>query len=287
MKNTLPERVLEIFNGQPLGANFSPGSIERSLEDIELRGFTILKDEFNLNLKLVRDEIDKLYLKEVSDFGLNNLKEINDVGVLRNPIFNSKLLREVAFHENFMNICAHIFGHQFILHVNRAVISDVEYKHPASVWHREPPYQNYITNKPVALTMIYLPDGSNAHNSGIEVLPGSHKWVDFPSDEYVLENAITPTILPGEAIVINSSLLHKGGIGANERRRSLVTIFSSPLIKQQTDIAAMVGLNYPSLLEEFAAAPFLYGVTTKIHASDNDYRLNKLNSKVKINEKSY
>ncbi len=286
MKNIFPERTLEIFNGQPLGENFASGSIERSLEDIELRGFTILKNNFNINLKKVKDEIDGLYLKEVADFGLNNLKDINDIGVLRNPILKSKLLREVVFHKNFMEICEYTFGTQYILHVNRVVISDAEYRHPASVWHREPPYQNYITNKPVALTMIYLPDGSNAQNSGIEVLPGSHKWVDFPSDEYVLENSVTPNIMPGEAIVINSSLLHKGGIGTNERRRSIVTIFSSPLIKQQTDVASMVSLYYPSLLEEFTSAPFLYGVTTKIHASDNDYRLNKLKNRVKINEKS-
>ena len=209
------------------------------------------------------------------------------MGVIRNPIFKSKLIRDAVFHERFLNICKTIFGKQYILHVNRAVVSDPTITHPATVWHREPPYQNYISGKPMALTVIYLPDGSNHSNSGIELLPGSHKWVDFPSDDYVLENAITPVIREGEAIVIDSSLFHRGGTNAQQRRRSLVTIFSTPLIKQQTDIAAVIQQDHPDFLKEFTDAEFLYGVTTRVQATDVEYRNNKLKNKVKINEKSY
>lgn len=277
-------RNIPIFTGQPLGDNFLRGSIERCVEDIKLKGYTIIEDKFNFNVESIKKEIDNLYVKELSDFGYDNLLKINDIGVVRNPIFQSKLIRQVAFHEIFRIICKNFFGSQYILHVNRAVVSDPSITHPANVWHREPPYQNYISDNPFALTVIYFPDGSNQFNSGVEVLPGSHKWTNFPSDDYVLTNAVTPNIRPGEAIVIDSSLFHRGGVGASERRRSIVTIFTSPLIKQQTNIAEMVVENYPDLLGEFSDSEFLYGVTTKVHKSDTDYRNNKLMNKVKINE---
>ena len=269
-------RELSIFTGQPLGPNPPAGSIERSLEDLSLYGFTVLPPENGFNIVEVRREIDSAYLDEVSAFGQSNLAEINDLGVVRNPFLKSNLCRRIAFSAENMRLCQQIFGDQYILHVNRYVISDPEFVHPATQWHREPPYNNLIANKPIALTYIHLPDGSSSINSGLTLLPGSHKWSDFPSDDFVNKNAIVPTIEPGATLVIDSNLFHRGGLKGNQRRRSIVTIFTTPVIKQQTNIAMTVLKKYPHLADEITRGRFILGLQTEPKETDLAYREAKL-----------
>ena len=276
------ERSVKVFQGQPLGENYARGSSSRWLEDLQLRGYVVLPPEEGFDLNELRFSMDKSLDDEESQFGKDQLEKINDLGVVRNPFMRSKMCRARVFADRNLDLCRQIFGRQFILHVNRYVISDPKHIHPAAVWHREPPYNNFIAHQPMALTFIFLPDGSNVENSGICLLPGSHKWPNFPSDDFVIENMVTPRIEIGSTLVIDSNLFHKGGEPGLSRRRSIVSIFSSPVIKQQTNIAGVVRQKYPNLIDEIPDGKFLLGIDTEPKFSDQDYRLSKLGSYVRI-----
>ena len=275
-------RKLNVFQGQPLDENHERGSLSRTLEDLRLRGYSILPPDGALDLDRVRLSIDKGLEDEERIFGKNKLERINDVGVVRNPFLNSRICRDTIFSVDNLDLCRSIFGRQFILHVNRYVVSDPDQLHPAAIWHREPPYNNFIAQQPMALTFIFLPDGSSSENSGISLLPASHKWPNFPSDDFVTENTVTPNIEVGGTLVIDSSLFHKGGEPGCARRRSIVTIFTSPVIKQQTNLAGVIQKTYPDLIDEVPDGKFLLGIETETKFSDKDYRISKLETRVRI-----
>ena len=277
------ERSIGIFQGQPLSPNHKPNSLDRIKEDLALKGYSVIAPESDDNLDNIRNEIDSALENEIELFGATNLETINDFGVVRNPFLQSLECRKIIFSNRCLEVCEAIFGRQFILHVNRYVISDPRVLHPASVWHREPPYNNFIADKPMALTFIFFPDGSDENNSGLNLLPASHKWADFPSDDFVVKNQIVPKIEAGSTLVINSNLFHKGGEGGTSRRRSIVTIFTTPVIKQQTNLAKVIREQFPEIISELEDGSFLLGVDTETKDSDHTYRVSKLETKRKIN----
>ena len=63
----------------------------------------------------------------------------------------------------------------------------------------------------------------------------------------------------GDLLVFDSALFHRNSANNSERRRSLVTIYSSPMLKQQTDIAGQVGN-----LSLKDTGRVLFGVTTRL-----------------------
>ncbi|CAN0600359.1 unnamed protein product, partial [Laminaria digitata] len=151
-----------------------------------------------------RTEIDRLLSVQQSEFGENNLNLINDHGVVRSPFLQSDLIRQICFSDLVLKILDRVFAGQVVFHVNRAVVSDPARKHPAAIWHREPAYVDFTASRPLALTFLHLVDESNSENGGLTLLSGSHKWENFPSDEFVRRNSIIPDMPQGALLVFNS-----------------------------------------------------------------------------------
>ena len=126
-------------------------------EQIELNGYAIIENVLKKpKIEKIKYEIDSLYNKEIKNFGYKKLKKINDLGVVRSPYLNSNIIASEIFSKLVLSINEIFFKEQYILHVNRAIINSKKFTHATSVWHREPPYQNFTTNDPVALTFIHF-----------------------------------------------------------------------------------------------------------------------------------
>lgn len=248
------------------------------VEQIRLNGFAIIENI--LHQKKVSDvinEVDVLYDQEIENEGINNLKKINDLGVLRSPFLLSKKISDIIFSKTVLDINKAFFNDQFILHVNRAIINSKKFSHPATTWHREPPYQNFTTNEPVALTFVHFLDKNSQENGGLKILKASHKWPYFPSQDFVNRNQEIPEIKKGSLLVFDSALFHSASKNNSSTRRSLVTIFTSPLMKQQINLSKIINLDTKhSFLKKINNIEFILGLTTNPFYSDKEYRLNKL-----------
>ena len=254
-------------------------------EEILLKGYCIIPDQISPNtINKCREELDTLSILEQQNFGLDNLMAINDKGVIRSPFLKSKVIREICFTGVVFDILTEIFHEQYILHVNRAVVNSPEETHPATAWHREPPYMNFTTSMPISLTFIHTIDPSTYSNGGISILHGSHSQEIFPSEEFVKLNAITPEIQEGALLVFNSALFHCGGKNiSGEIRRSLVTIYTSPLLKQQVNIPQMIrDQKLEHIIDEVPRGNFTLGFDTEVQNSDFEYRNNKLKKLIQI-----
>lgn len=256
----------------------SPLGLEAAHEDLLLKGFHIVPGHLSqARCKAISAEIDSLEAEEIERWGKQTLSEINDLGVVRNPFLSSEEVMGACFDRTTLDICEAIFGRQYILHVNRAVINRSGSKHPASTWHREPPYQQFTTSRPISLSFVIIIDPSTPDTGGIRLLQGSHKWEGMPTDDYILRNALIPSIPAGAILVIDSALFHSNSLNNTKTRRSLVTIFTTPLIKQQTNIARMIGSN-STILDRVSHIPefaFLFGIETDPFDSDDLYRRHK------------
>lgn len=248
------------------------------VEQIRLNGFAIIENILHQKkVSGVIHEVDELFDQEIENEGINNLKKINDLGVLRSPFLLSKKISDIIFSKIVLDINKAFFNDQFILHVNRAIINSKKFSHPATTWHREPPYQNFTTNEPIALTFVHFLDKNSEENGGLKILKASHKWPCFPSQDFVNRNQEIPEIKKGSLLVFDSALFHSASKNNSSTRRSLVTIFTSPLMKQQINLSKIINLDTKhSFLKKIKNIEFILGLTTNPFYSDKEYRLNKL-----------
>jgi len=268
----------KVFSGLKQTATGGKSRWEYVREEIELRGYAILRAFRSGDaLERMRQACDKMYGEELADFGRPSLEEINDIGVVRSPFLKSKLFWDVCCDPALTELLKEVLGWPYILHVQRLVISDTDFVHPAGVWHREPPYQTFVTSVPIAVSTILSVDPMTPHNGPLFVLESSHKWASVPSTKFLTDRKVQLTLDAGDLLVFDSALFHRNSENNSERRRSLVTIFSSPMLKQQTDIAGQVEAR--SLND---AERVVFGVTTRPFESDDAYRGHKLKTKQKI-----
>ncbi|NQV47465.1 MAG: phytanoyl-CoA dioxygenase family protein [Rhodospirillaceae bacterium] len=280
MQNSSTNAPLNVFSGlQRRSGDHKFPSVAYIHEELMIKGFCVIPGQLDESVtKQCRDDVDTLLEAEKQVFGEENLMAINDNGVVRSPFLSSPAIRNICFGGLVPEILKEIFGEQYILNVNRAVISSPGELHPATAWHREPAYMNFTTSTPVSLTFVHSIDGSNSKNGGIAILYGSHTQDIFPSDEYVHRNAIIPDIPPGALLLFNSALFHCGTENhSNEIRRALVTIYTTPLFKQQVNVPQMIrDKNLESIVDEIPRGKFVLGFDTESRSSDQEYREIKL-----------
>lgn len=249
-------------------------SLAIHVERLEKLGYTILPNHLSTAQNDdLRQELQAVYAQECEAFGLDNLAAIDDLGVCRNPFMVSEKFRNLLKDPFVTKLMRHYFGDVYILNVQRGVINQADEEHPASVWHREPAYQNFTTSKPISFSVIYFIDGSTPENGGVHILEGSHRFETFPSDQYVLDNQEVVQTPPGSLLVFDSALMHRGGQNRSRAaRHSLVQIFTHPLIKQTIDYPACLGGKF----KDDPELAMLLGYTTAPLQSDQAYRERRL-----------
>lgn len=78
-------------------------------------------------------------------------------------------------------------------------------------------------------------------------------------------------------LIIDSALFHSASENSSVTRRSLVTIFTSPLIKQQINLSKLVNFkDKQKFLKKIKNINFILGLTTNPFYSDDEYRENKI-----------
>lgn len=103
----------------------------------------------------------------------------------------------------------------------------------------------YIHGFKARLNMIVMLDDFTVENGATQILPGSHRREEKPSDEEFEANCV-PILGPaGSVVFFNSYLWHRGGKNYTSGTRvALTTGFTRPFIKPQMDYARMLGEEY-------------------------------------------
>ena len=112
-------------------------------------------------------------------------------------------------------------------------------------YHRDLPYQHFITSRPLAINALFCLDDFTLENGATYVVPGSHKQEAFPSYESVSELEMQITAPRGSFIVLDCMLFHRGGANrTRDARRGVNHVYSLPFIKQQIELPSLIGERF-------------------------------------------
>jgi ectoine hydroxylase-related dioxygenase (phytanoyl-CoA dioxygenase family) len=215
------------------------------LEEIAIQGYTVLDSGLSVaELADLKTSLDRILNQQADEIGgpdiLANIGEGNTVRALL--AYDDAFLK-LALHPTIQEICQRTLGPYFILMLQNATINlPSQQRHHQSAYHRDLPYQHFVSSRPLAMNALLCLDAFNAETGGTYVVPGSHKVEAFPSDSYVSKSEQAVVAPAGHFIVFDSMLYHRAGINVSTQSRYGINIcYSIPILKQQ--------ISLPSLLQ--------------------------------------
>ncbi|UHL63247.1 phytanoyl-CoA dioxygenase family protein [Paralcaligenes sp. KSB-10] len=221
---------------------------DRIVEEIRNLGYAVINPGISdENAQQLATKFDIVYAAYQHRFGTAFLNDRDEHNTIRLPLaFNSSFLY-LATNKNLIAIISKLIYGKFILNQQNGIINPVGSRYNQGAWHRDLPYQHFVSTRPIIINALYCVDDFTAQNGATYVLPASHKQNAFPSDEYVAKNAIQVAAPAGSFIIIDGMTYHRGGKNTTQTpRRAVNHVYTIPYIKQQILI--------PSALREEAAS---------------------------------
>ncbi len=227
--------------------------LDEYIEHALRKGFVIMEEVLSEeNSDILSEKLERIYKIQLEEFPY--LKEINEEDVVRCPLYYDEKFVDLIINPKILEILTKMLGENFILHLQNGVINRPLKEHHQVAWHRDLPYQEYTTSKPISINVFYCLSPFTLETGATKILPYSHLFDDFPSIEFAEKNAVSVSAKKGDVIIFNSWLYHKAGHNVSTiNRYGINHVYTVPIIKQQIDL--------PSLLKEkYSEHPLLHKI---------------------------
>ena len=228
--------------------------LEVKLQELDLCGYTVMHSGFSeAVLSDLRERLERLLSEQEMQFGgYEPLELLNEGATLRAPLIWDEAFLNVAVQVQLIDLCRRALGDYFIINQQNGVRNPpVSGGHHQTRYHRDLPYQHFVSSRPLALNALLCLDPFTAENGATRVLPGSHKIEYFPDDRVVRSLEVATNVPAGAYLILNSMIFHCAGVNRTEGpRRAINTVFTVPIIKQQIALP-------PNLEGRYANDPWL------------------------------
>lgn len=215
--------------------------LKQHIESIEYLGYTVIENVLTpKECQTISDKLDFLDKEEQKEFGVERLRQLAELGSLRAIIEKDDYFSNLILHPTIFQLISTILGDSAILHLQNAIIVEPEVKHGQSHFHRDFA-KDFMSTKPLSINAFWIIDDFTKESGATWVVPHTHKFPSWPSDEYLEKNAIQVIAKSGSVFVFDSTLIHRGGSNqGTKRRRAINHQYTRPFIKQQIDLPALL-----------------------------------------------
>jgi ectoine hydroxylase-related dioxygenase (phytanoyl-CoA dioxygenase family) len=208
-------------------------------EQVRRLGFATVDSGFTQEeLANISAEFERTRSKYVGTWGTERLKSLNEIHTIRAPLTHGgPEFMQLAMNPNLLSVLKKLIQGKFILNQQNGVINPPNETYNQGAWHRDLPYQHYVSSSPLAVNALFCVDDFTRENGSTFVLPASHKTGSFPSDSYIRRNAVQVEARAGQYILLDCMLFHSGGFNqTNRERRAVNHIYNIPYFKQQINL---------------------------------------------------
>jgi len=185
-----------------------------------------------------RERIDRLHRQQIeAGDGDRQRTNINDWNIVRCVLADDPYFLSLPTNERILSVVQLLLGDYFILQQQNGVLNPSDVENHQGAWHRDLPYQHFVSSRPVAISALFCIDRFDEQTGGTFVLPFSHKVEAFPSNRFVAAHEVGVIAEPGDVIVFDSMLYHRAGVNTSGRmRRGINHVFALPILRQQINI---------------------------------------------------
>lgn len=240
-------------------------------EQIRRMGYAVLDSGYTpAQLREISEAFDRVRERYVNTWGETRLRSMNEFYTIRGLLTHGGApFIDLAMNPSLMGVLKKLIVGKFVLNQQNGIINPPGETYNQGTWHRDLPYQHYVSSSPLAVNALFCVDNFTIENGSTFVLPASHKAFAFPSENYLRKNAVQVEAKVGQYIVLDCMLFHSGGFNRTAKERRAVNhIYNIPYFKQQINLPGnmsvdglsveareLLGFNYqePASIEQYLA----------------------------------
>ena len=220
--------------------------LDELVERIRRLGYAILDSGYSevelANISKAFNQARDNYVQTYGEARLRNIKEYHTIRALLTH--GDSVFLQLATNQHLLNALNKLIIGKCILNQQNGIINPPEETFSQGAWHRDLPYQHFISTSPLAVNALFCIDDFTEENGATFVLPATHQKANFPSSSYVQENALQITAKAGQYILLDCMLFHSGGFNRTcAERRAVNHVFTIPYFKQQIKFAGNIELG--------------------------------------------
>lgn len=262
--NIIPENAYGILDQHKTGS-----VLDSVAEQVINLGYATLDSGYSaFEIETISDAFKQTRRRYIEKYGEAYLKSINEFYTLRSPLTQgSKAFLNLALNKQLLSLLKKLIPGKFILNQQNGIINPPQENYEQGAWHRDLPYQHFVSSKPLAINALFCLDDFTCENGATWVIPASHKTEVFPSVNYIQRNALQVTAKAGFFLVLDCMLFHSGGYNSTHLKRHAVNhVFTIPYFKQQINIP--MNINFKNISKNEKE---ILGFKFMEPASVNDY----------------
>jgi ectoine hydroxylase-related dioxygenase (phytanoyl-CoA dioxygenase family) len=214
-------------------------------ESIQRLGYGVLDGGYSSEwLSALSDKFESVRERYYIEYGGREaLRALDEHNTIRLPMYYELIFLELATNPRILEICRRLISGYVVLNQQNGVINPARSeRYNQGAWHRDLPYQHFVSSRPLAINALFCLDSFTIENGATKVLPASHRQEAFPSDSFVEHQAVAVSAPAGSFIILDCMTFHTGGINSTDRsRRAVNHVYSIPLLRQQIDLPSALG----------------------------------------------
>jgi hypothetical protein len=174
-----------------------------------------------------------------SKFSDERRSKVGESAMIRAPMFfdESGEFLSIALNKNVKQVVSAMIKGSFVMIQQNGVVNPARQSYSQGSWHRDLPYQHFVSSRPLAINALYCVDDFTLENGATRVLPGSHLHETAPSEVYFQENAVQITAAAGDILVLDCMIFHSGSPNtSSKKRRGINHVYAIPYFKSQVHL---------------------------------------------------
>lgn len=249
---------------------------DQAAEQVRHLGYAVLDAGHTpAELQRISDAFDSTRNAYVEAYGESRLRSLDEFYTIRSLLVQpggSEVFLALALNPNLMSVLKQLIQGKFILNQQNGIVNPPQEGYNQSAWHRDLPYQHFLSSTPLAINALFCVDDFTFDNGATFVLPASHKASPFPSRAYVERNAVQIEAKAGSFILLDCMMFHAGGFNRTSAvRRAVNHVFNIPYFKQQINLPSSIdGARLPAEAREILGFGYVEQPSTGAYLSSRE-----------------
>ena len=222
------------------------GDLAAHAERIRLAGYCVLAGALSAaDTADLAARLDEVIRRQTEEFGSERLEQIGDGFTARCPLVDDAAFLKLATHPRLLALVRLLLGDYVVLMQQNGVINPPQEGHTQGAYHRDLPYQHFVSSRPLAISALFCIDPFRTETGATMVIPGSHHVERFPSTAVAASAEVSVNADAGSFVVFDAMLFHRAGDNRSGRvRRAVNNVFSVPIIAQQISLPSALNGRY-------------------------------------------
>jgi hypothetical protein len=227
-----------------LNQNQSLTEIDLAKESLRLLGYATLCSQISERemdeIRVYSKKLAADYVKEYSSSYLNDIGESNN---FRAPLLKNKAFLKIGMNGPLLALVSQMIVGKYFLNQQNLVINPPSSTNYNQVkFHRDLPYQHYVSTRPLAINALLAVDDFTLENGTTVIVPASHKMEECPSNKLIEKVGTRLEVKAGTFLILDCMTFHAAGVNRSSAERIGINhVFTSMMFRPQIDFNNAMG----------------------------------------------